>query len=351
MLESALQILKMTGEGAVLVQKGRAVFANAVAKAALGADCVGKRVSELFGETVSGSQSSDFLAQIRLQERPYLLRVTHSGGEQVFFLRPQEELPAVLNQPFLYALRSALMNLGLAAEQIRTRAEQNGDQALLEQLRTVTRSQYQILRLLNNASLVLDLSQGEQPLSARVFDLSALCSSILEAAAAVTPQLRFENRCGHGILIKADPRMITTLMMNLLSNAMRHAKNCSRIAVSLLESERSVVLAVDDDGCGIPPEELPRVFDRYRHGFRIDQMNQGPGLGLTAARLVARLHGGALLLESRPDQGTTLRVSLQRGGPEPLRAPETEPTLEMRDLLIGLADCLPPACFGELYLD
>ena len=345
------KLLAMSEEGAVLVRAGRVAYANAAARDALGEDCVGRRVEALFGELVSGVQASAFLAQIQLGQRPYVLRISRLEKEQIFFLHPQEELPAVLNQPFLYALRSALMNLGLAAEQIRTRAEQNGDQALLEQLRTVTRSQYQILRLLNNASLVLDLSQGEQPLSARVFDLSALCSSILEAAAAVTPQLRFENRCGHGILIKADPRMITTMMMNLLSNAMHHAKNCSRIAVSLLESERSVVLAVDDDGCGIPPEELPRVFDRYRHGFRIDQMNQGPGLGLTAARLVARLHGGALLLESRPDQGTTLRVSLQRGGPEPLRAPETEPTLEMRDLLIGLADCLPPACFGELYLD
>jgi signal transduction histidine kinase len=352
MLESALQILKMTGEGAVLVQKGRAVLANAVAKAALGADCMGKRVSELFGETVSGSQSSDFLAQIRLQERPYLLRVTHSGGEQVFFLRPQEELPAVLNQPFLYALRSSLMNMGMAADQLRTQAEETGCQALLESLRGITRSQYQILRQLNNAALVLDLSRDRTAPESRVFGLRALCTSILDAAAAVTPGLRFVNRCGSGVLIRGDRQLITAMLMNLLSNAIRHAKNATRISVSLLESPRSVVLAVDDDGCGIPPEELSRVFDRYRHDFSLSQMSAGPGLGLTAARMIAQLHGGTLLLESRQGHGTTLRVSLSRDGQNAsLHAPEDAPCCKTEDLLTGLADCLPPDCFSERYLD
>jgi signal transduction histidine kinase len=159
------------------------------------------------------------------------------------------------------------------------------------------------------------------------------------------------NRCGSGVLIRGDRQLITAMLMNLLSNAILHAKNAARVSVSLLESPRNVVLAVDDDGCGIPPEELPRVLDRYRHGFRLDQMNAGPGLGLTAVRLVAQAHGGALLLESRPEQGTTVRVSLERGERELLHAPEEPPTLETRELLTGLADCLPADCFREQYLD
>ena len=353
MLESALQILKMTGEGAVLVQKGRAVFANAVAKAALGADCVGKRVSELFGETVSGSQSSDFLAQIRLQERPYLLRVTHSGGEQVFFLRPQEELPAVLNQPFLYALRSSLMNTELAAEHLRGEAEKLRNELLLEKLSVVTRSQFQILRMINNASLVLSLAEGDAVCAPQVFDLSALCEELAAGASALVPQLRFPCNCGKRVLLRADPRLVKDLLINLLSNAVRHGKGCSRVSLSLLEGEKSVVLAVDDDGCGIPAEELPLVFDRYRHGFELSQMGAGPGLGLTAARLIAQLHGGALLLESREGRGTTLRVSLRREDRQTLRAPEAgeAPLCTPKELLTGFADCLPPCRFRGQLMD
>ncbi len=345
------RLLAMTEEAAVLARGGRAVYANAAAREALGEDCVGKRIPTLFGELVNSVQASAFLAQIRLGNRPYLVRIHRMEKETVYFLRPQEELPAVLNQPFLYTLRSSLMNLGLAADQIRARAEESGSRAVLESLRSITRSQYQIQRLLNNASLILELSRGENPLNLRVFDLSALCSSVLDAVAPATPRISFLNRCGSGILVEADPRLIRELLLNLLSNVLRHARGCTRISVSLLESPRSVVLAVDDDGCGIHAEELPHVFDRYRHSFRLDQMNAGPGLGLTAARLTAQLHGGALLLESRPQQGTTLRVSLQRGRAEELHSPEESAALETRDLLTGLADCLPAEYFSEKYLD
>ncbi len=351
MPETEQQLLAMTDEAAVLVRGGRAIYANAAARGILGDDCVGKRVAELFGEVVAGVQASAFLAQIRLRERPFLIRIARLEQEQVFFLRPQEDLPAVLNQPFLYALRSSLMNLDLAAEQLRAAAERQGAQSLLESLRSVTRSQYQILRLLNNASLILDISRGVAVFSPRVFSLSALCSSLLESLAPLVPGIRFVDRCGEGLTVCADPRLVRELLMNLLSNAIRHAYGCTQISLSLMSSARNLVLAVHDDGCGIPTEELPLVFDRYRHDFQLSQMGAGPGLGLTAARLIAQLHGGALLLESRPGQGTTLRVSLQRGSADKLGAPLDQEGWAARDLLTGLADCLPLGCFGEQFLD
>ncbi len=353
MPDSSLQLLQMAGEGAVLVRRGRVVFANADARAALGANCVGKRVAELFGEEVSGGQSRAFLAQICLGNHPYLLRVAQLEGEQIFFLRPQEKLPAVLNQPFLYALRSTLMNMTLASEKLREEAERLQNSLLLEKLSAVTRSQFQIRRMINNASLILSLAEGSAVCAPQVFSLGALCASVVEAAGALLPQIRFSCSCSGELPIRADPRLVKELLINLLSNAVRHAKGCTRVSVSLLEARQSVVLAVDDDGCGIPAEELPLVFDRYRHSFELSRMGEGPGLGLTAVRLIAQLHGGTLLLESREGRGTTLRVSLHRDTTEQLRAPQDEdaPLCQTRDLLTGFADSLPLRCFREQYLD
>ena len=142
MPDTEQQLLSMTGEAAVLVQRGRATFANAEAREILGQDCVGKRVAALFGEAVSGTQASSFLAQIRLREKPYLLRIARLGLEQVFFLQPQEDAPAVMNQPFLSSLRSSLMTMELASDRLRNLAEDNGSAPLLENLRSLTRSQY-----------------------------------------------------------------------------------------------------------------------------------------------------------------------------------------------------------------
>lgn len=353
MLESTAKILTLTSEAAVLAHAGRAVYANSAAAAALGDDCVGKPIAALFGDVVTGVQASAFLAQIRIGERPYLVHVTRLDGDQLFLLRPQEAAPAVLNQPFLYALRCALMNMKLASDQMRETAEDLGSVALLGQLRSLTRNQYQILRILNNASLILSVSEGSAVFSPRVFSLSELCASILEAAEATVPGIRFQGQLGGDVRLCADPELLKSLILNLLSNAIRHGQGCTRVSLSLMESERSVVLAVDDDGCGIPPEELPQVFDRYRHSFSLSQMGAGPGLGLTAARLIAQLHGGTLLLESRQGRGTTLRISLAREQTQipPLHAGDPAPLFGMSDLLTGLADCLPADCFSERYLD
>ena len=110
---------------------------------------------------------------------------------------------------------------------------------------------------------------------------------------------------------------------------------------------------MDDDGCGISADELHEVFDRYRHGFALRDMGQGAGLGLTAARLIANLHGGTLLMESRQDIGTAVRVSLSLSpyADAPLKQPETQPDLSITNLLTGLADCLPSEFYSEKFAD
>lgn len=352
MLDSAEKMIALMGEPTVLLRRGRAFYANSAARAVLGEDCAGKRVSELFGDLVAGVQAPSFLAQIRLGDRPFLLRVASLDGDKIVSLRPQEELPAVLNQAFLFSLRGCLMNLELAAGRMRVRAESLQDDALLDGLCAVTRSQYQLRRMIGNAALILGVSDGSVVASPQVFNLSELCASVLGALEPLFPDIRFLLRSPGTVTVRADLQLVKELLLNLLSNAIRHGQGCSQISVSLLPAERSVVLAVDDNGCGIPAEELPLVFDRYRHAYDLRQMGAGAGLGLTAVRLIAQLHGGTLLLESRAGAGTTLRVSLSRETPEQLRADRPEVSLcQTGDLLTGLADCLPYACFREQYLD
>jgi signal transduction histidine kinase len=351
-MQNAADLLNLTSEAAVLVRAGRAAAANLPAKELLGADCVGKTVAALFGEAAAGMQGSSFLAQLQIRDQPCVARVIRREKEQLFFLRRMEPVPSILNQPFLYALRSSLMNMELAADRIRTEAEAFGSPSLLESLRGITRSQFRIQRILQNASVILNDAENAVFCTPRSFSLRALCRSVVDAVQELLPQIRFSFHADGEMLLSADPDLIKALLMNLLSNAILHAEGCTRVSLSLLDAGANLVLALDDDGCGIPAEELYRVFDRYRHGFDLQQMNGGPGLGLTAAQAIARLHGGTLLLESRPGRGTTLRVSLRCD--RSLKASETDSQAELctsRELLQGLADCLPEDAFSERYLD
>ncbi|MEI3085316.1 MAG: ATP-binding protein [Oscillospiraceae bacterium] len=107
-----------------------------------------------------------------------------------------------------------------------------------------------------------------------------------------------------------DPALAENLVLNLISNSLTHAAGCPSACVSCIAS--GFVISVNDDGCGIAPDKLHFVFDRYRHGFGISDIDHGAGLGLTAALAIANLHGGTLLLESREGSGTTVRASFSR---------------------------------------
>jgi signal transduction histidine kinase len=109
-------------------------------------------------------------------------------------------------------------------------------------------------------------------------------------------------------LAEVDPLRIREVLVNLTANALRHtpAGRSVRITGGLEPSGKSVVLSVVDSGEGIPPEELPHIFDRF---YKSDD-STGSGLGLSIARNLVAAHGGEIHAESAPGEGTTVRFTL-----------------------------------------
>jgi signal transduction histidine kinase len=105
--------------------------------------------------------------------------------------------------------------------------------------------------------------------------------------------------------VEGDDHRLEQVVANLLSNAHRHTPPGTRIDVSGVVEDGQVVLAVRDNGPGIPPEALERVFKPF-----LRQAPSGAGLGLTITRAIAGLHGGRIWAESKPGQGAAFFVSL-----------------------------------------
>jgi signal transduction histidine kinase len=120
-----------------------------------------------------------------------------------------------------------------------------------------------------------------------------------------------------GMFIRCDRAQITRLLADLMDNAERHA--ASEVTVTVQGDERSAVLAVVDDGAGIPAEKREVVFSRFT---RLDTARSpdtgGAGLGLAIARRIAEAHGGTLIAEDSA-KGARLVLRLPRCDP-----PDTE---------------------------
>jgi two-component system sensor histidine kinase CiaH len=137
-----------------------------------------------------------------------------------------------------------------------------------------------------------------------------------EAVVAATERLTLLAR-GADVSLEASPRPVTVvgdrrrleqLIGILADNAIRHSPSGGTVRIGLEDVDRSAVLTVDDDGPGIPHDELPRVFDRF-YRARTATMG-GVGLGLAIARWVAEGHGGSVAAENRPGGGARFIVSL-----------------------------------------
>lgn len=120
--------------------------------------------------------------------------------------------------------------------------------------------------------------------------------------------------------IQADEQRIDQVLFNLISNALRHTPAGGTITISAEAREGRVLVSVRDTGSGIPPDDLPHVFERF---YRADRSRArstgGSGLGLTIAKQIVEAHGGQIWAQSWLGAGSTFAFSL------PLSAPPSQP--------------------------
>jgi two-component system, OmpR family, phosphate regulon sensor histidine kinase PhoR len=113
--------------------------------------------------------------------------------------------------------------------------------------------------------------------------------------------------------IRGDRRLLGTALNNLIDNAIKYNRTGGRVVLRMRagQAEDFVIITVEDDGIGIPREELPRVFERF---YRVDKARSrdtgGTGLGLSIVKHIVELHGGTVNVTSMEGEGSTFVVHI-----------------------------------------
>jgi signal transduction histidine kinase len=111
--------------------------------------------------------------------------------------------------------------------------------------------------------------------------------------------------------VSADRQKLRRALVNLVSNALKFTARGGRVEIAAAREGAMVRFSVADTGVGVPPEDLPRLFDKYEQGrSRATRSEKGTGLGLYITRQLVELHGGEIRAESQPGKGSTFSFTI-----------------------------------------
>jgi signal transduction histidine kinase len=204
-----------------------------------------------------------------------------------------------------HELRTPLANIHLYAETLllERATEPAARRAALE---TITREARRLGDMVENVLASAQMARAEERIEVRPDDLGRLVGEVVDAFTPMleSRRMRVDVQLRGPNIAVIDGGAVRRILVNLLDNAIRHGPDQQQLRIVVDHGEESLLLAVEDEGPGIPRDQRERVWLPYERGE-----NGGSGLGLAVVRYLARLHGGDAVVGDR-DRGARIEVRL-----------------------------------------
>ena len=183
-------------------------------------------------------------------------------------------------------------------------------------------------RLVEDLLLLAKAAAGRLPLEQTRVELDTLLLDVFRQGQMLSRDVAVELGQVEPARVMGDIDRLKQLLLNLVSNGIKYTPPGGRVTLGLRCDGTHALLTVSDTGIGIPPEDLPHVFDRF---YRVDKARSraqgGTGLGLSIAQWIAEAHGGDITVTSAVDAGTVFTVRLPLAPDSEHRAAPSRPTL------------------------
>lgn len=318
----------------------------------------GERASEHLPETLLDCPPDGAVSLTRLGVLDCSVCCQAHGALRLYAATPLEEDAerGFLSDGVMNRLLSGVNNLYAAVGELD--AQDAGRQARNRAI--LNRSCHSLMRQLGDLRTALGLLESTLPMQPQELELVSYCRALCRMVRALTEDLgttlRFETEETelHAVL---DATLLERMLLNLLCNSFAHTPAQGTVLLRLERRGGSALLTVADNGSGIPPEVLGRVFHRYAVRATVQDLSPAAtgGLGLYIVSGLARLMKGTMMIESRSGEGTTVRLSLPRNAgkaslKDPIYPAEQAYALP-RTVREAFADLLPWERFAEHEMD
>ncbi len=233
--------------------------------------------------------------------------------------RRKDEFLAMLS----HELRNPLASILNAAHLLRLQRDRNSIQ--VEAQRMIERQVSQLARLVDDLLEVSRISTGRIRLQLEPVDLREIVHRAVEGARPQVDQKGqrlTESLPVEPVRVQGDAVRLEQIAVNILNNAGKYTDLAGQIRVTLQKEHDEAVLRIRDNGVGIDPEILPRIFDLFMQADRsLERAQGGLGIGLSLVQSLVTLHGGRVEAHSTPGQGSEFVVKF------PLLSSQDEPAV------------------------
>jgi len=233
--------------------------------------------------------------------------------------RKQQRL-AVLKNDFIsnitHELKTPITTVSVALEAM-SNFNALGNPEKTDEYLDISKNELSRLSILVDKVLKMSIFESrELQLSPEPIDLKALCQEIIQTLGVQVEKqhARIDLAAqGTNFQVNADRIHLTNVIYNLIDNALKYSERHPHVQLTLKEVPKGISLAIRDHGIGIPESFQGKVFDKF---FRVPTGDQhdrkGHGLGLSYVAKVINKHGGQIDLKSRPGEGSTFTITLNR---------------------------------------
>ncbi len=184
-------------------------------------------------------------------------------------------------------------------------------------LESCERNIERLITLIQDLEIINKLETGEMPLHKTSFSLPVLVEEVFDTLAVAAEKksikLRMHTPIGGKAMVYADRKRILQIVTNLVSNSIKYGHNGGEAAVSFADVPDRILVEIKDNGIGIAPGNLPRIFERF---YRVDKHRSrehgGSGLGLAIVKHIIEAHEQTINVKSELGKGATFAFTLEK---------------------------------------